>query len=54
MHDNQLLKVSEFIKNKDIQLVVSILKDKLPEELNSNENIVLRLSQYEKLFRIES
>lgn len=54
MHDNQLLKVADFIKNKDIQLVVSILKDKLPEELNSNENIVLRLSQHDKLFRIES
>ena len=27
MHDNQLIKVAEFIQNKNIQLVVSILKD---------------------------
>lgn len=54
MHDNQLLKVADFIKNKDIQLVISILKDKLPSELNSEENIILQLSQHDKLFRIEN
>jgi uncharacterized protein YydD (DUF2326 family) len=54
MHDNQLVKVANFIENKDIQLIFSILKDKLPQELYSEENIVLRLSQKDKLFRIES
>ena len=53
MHDNQLLKVAEYIENKNIQLVISILKDKLPKELNSEDNIILKLSQDDKLFRIE-
>lgn len=31
----------------------SILKDKLPEELDKNEYVILKLSQNDKLFRIE-
>ncbi len=54
MHGNQLIKVSDFIKGKNIQLIFSILKDKLPEELNNDKNIILRLSQEDKLFRIEN
>ncbi|MGE7586488.1 DUF2326 domain-containing protein [Peribacillus sp. NPDC101480] len=54
MHGNQLIKVSDFIKDKDIQLIFSILKDKLPDELNNEDNIILRLSQKDKLFRIEN
>ncbi|WP_043978137.1 DUF2326 domain-containing protein [Priestia megaterium] len=54
MHVNQLIKVSEFIKDKNIQLIFSILKDKLPDSLDKKENIVLRLSQKDKLFRIEN
>ncbi|MEK4045163.1 DUF2326 domain-containing protein [Paenibacillus sp. FSL H8-0048] len=54
MHGNQLKKVSKFAKENKIQLVFSILKDKLPTELNSNEHIVLRLSDQEKLFKIEN
>lgn len=53
MHDNQLVKVADFIQNKNIQLIVSILKDKLPEELNKEENFVVKLSQESKLFKIE-
>jgi len=53
MHDNQLVKVAEFINNKNIQLVVSILKDKLPEQLNKEEYIIVKLSQESKLFKIE-
>ena len=53
MHDNQLLKVADFVKKNDIQLVISILKDKLPEELVDKSNIVVELSQNDKLFRIE-
>lgn len=53
MHDNQLVNVSRFVQDKDIQLVVSILKDKLPEELNNEDNFVVKLSQEEKLFKIE-
>lgn len=54
MHGNQLIKVADFIEYKDIQLVFSILKDKLPDELNNEDNIILRLSQKDKLFRIEN
>ncbi|MGZ0054185.1 DUF2326 domain-containing protein [Bacillus cereus] len=54
MHGNQLTEVVDFIKNKDVQLIFSILKDKLPDELNNEKNIVVRLSQQDKLFRIEN
>lgn len=53
MHDNQLIKVEEFVTNNNIQLVVSMLRDKLPEGLLQNAHIVVELSQNDKLFRIE-
>jgi uncharacterized protein YydD (DUF2326 family) len=53
LHDNQLIKVADFAKNKNIQLIVSILKDKLPGELIDNGNVVVELSQESKLFKIE-
>ena len=52
MHDNQLLKIAHLVNSKGIQFVASILKDKLPDELNRDENIVVKLSQGDKLFRI--
>jgi hypothetical protein len=52
MHDNQLLKIAQLANNKGIQFVASILKDKLPEELNREEYLVVKLSQADKLFRI--
>jgi uncharacterized protein YydD (DUF2326 family) len=54
MHDNQLLKIANLVNAKGIQFVASILKDKLPEELNKENHIVLKLSQTDKLFRIEA
>ena len=53
MHDNQLSKVADFVMKKDIQLVISILKDKLPDDLLNKANVVVELSQENKLFRIE-
>lgn len=53
MHDNQLVKIANFVNNNDIQFVASILKDKLPEELDKEEYFVVKLSQQDKLFRIE-
>ncbi|WP_255299076.1 DUF2326 domain-containing protein [Bacillus wiedmannii] len=53
MHGNQLIKVKDFIKDKNVQLIFSILEDKLPTELNNEKNIIIRLSQKEKLFKIE-
>ena len=52
MHDNQLLKIAHLVNNKGIQFVASILKDKLPEELNREEYFVVKLSQRDKLFKI--
>lgn len=54
MHGNQLKKVSEYAKNKKIQLIFSILKDKLPDDLNNKNHIVLELSDHDKLFKIEA
>lgn len=54
MHDNQLLKIARLVNSKGIQFVASILKDKLPEDLNREEYFVVKLSQADKLFRIKS
>lgn len=53
MHDNQLIQVAEFLSDKNIQLIISILKDKLPEELNNEKYFIVKLSQDKKLFLIE-
>ena len=52
MHNNQLYKVSEFLKENKLQLVFSVLKDKIPAELINSENVILELSQENKLFRV--
>ncbi len=53
MHDNQLNRVAEYVKDKDVQLVISILKDKLPDGLIQKSNVVVELSQDSKLFKME-
>ena len=53
MHDNQLVKITELVNRNNTQFVASILKDKLPTELNKEEYFVVKLSQNNKLFRIE-
>lgn len=50
-HSKNLL--ADFVMEKDIQLVISILKDKLPDDLLDKANVVVELSQEDKLFRIE-
>jgi uncharacterized protein YydD (DUF2326 family) len=54
MHDNQLINIVDLVETEGIQLVSSILRDKLPNELNDEKYIVLSLSQDDKLFRIEN
>lgn len=54
MHDNQLIKVAEFVQNQNIQLIISILKDKLPVSVLDKAHIAIELSQKEKLFMIEN
>lgn len=55
MHDNQLTKIAQLVEReqKHVQFVASILRDKLPSELNKDEYFVVKLSQADKLFRIE-
>ena len=53
MDDKQLVKIAEFVNSNNIQFVASILKDKLPEEINKEEYFVVKLSQNDKLFRIK-
>ncbi len=54
MHDNQLVKIAELVNKSKIQFVASILKDKLPAQLNKKEYFVVTLSDKDKLFKIES
>lgn len=54
MHDNQLIEIAHLIDNRNIQFVASILKDKLPPELNDPKYFIIELSQDDKLFRIEN
>lgn len=54
MHGNQLSRIADLVNGENIQFVASILKDKLPDELNREEYFVVKLSQADKIFRIES
>lgn len=54
MHDNQLVKLANIANRENIQFVASILEDKLPIELKRDEYYVIKLSQGNKLFRIEN
>ncbi len=53
MHDNQLVRIANLVAENNIQFVASILKDKLPATLNDKAYFVLKMSQQDKLFRIE-
>lgn len=53
MHDNQLVNIARLVNSRNIQFVASILKDKLPDELNNEDYFVIKLSQNDKLFGIE-
>lgn len=53
MHANQLNKLAEFVQKNNIQLVISILKDKMPIGMEDKGNTVVNLSQEDKLFKIE-
>lgn len=53
MHGNQLIDIASIVKKENIQFVCSILEDKLPPELRNEAYYILKLSQSDKLFRIE-
>lgn len=52
MFGKQLVKIADYVNKNNIQFVASILKDKLPEELNDEKYFVVKLSQSDKLFRV--
>ena len=52
MHDHQLITLAEIANRENIQFVASILKDKLPEQLQKAEYYVVELSESKKLFLI--
>ena len=54
MDNYQLIKVGQYAKENHIQLVFSMLADKVSVKFNNDENIILKLSQKDKLFRIEN
>lgn len=54
MHDNQLVKITNLVNKNNIQFVASMLKDKLPEELNNENYFIVKLSEDKKLFKIEN
>ena len=52
MHDHQLIETAQFVANHpNLQFVASILRDKLPAELNDEKYFVVKLSPEEKLFK---
>ena len=53
VHANQLVNVMDYVSDKNVQFVASILKDKLPDKLRKEEFYVIELSQDNKLLRIE-
>ncbi|MFB0981081.1 MAG: DUF2326 domain-containing protein [Alteromonadaceae bacterium] len=52
--DNQIVGLVKEVISANCQLIVPILRDKLPKELDKPEYQVLSLSQDDKLFRIEN
>lgn len=52
MSDNQLISIANIIQENNIQFVASILRDKLPVELNNPELFIVELSQEDKLFKL--
>lgn len=54
MHDNQLVKLARIANRENIQFVASILEDKLPVELRDEDYYIVKLSQNDKLLRIEN
>lgn len=52
MSDNQLISIANIVQENNIQFVASILRDKLPIELNNPELFIVELSQEDKLFRL--
>lgn len=52
VHGNQIQVLMDIVNNMNCQLVIPILRDKLPPEINAEEYKVISLSQSNKLFKV--
>lgn len=52
IHDNQLTLIAELVEGKNIQYIVPVLRDKLPQDLIPKDHTILSLSQNDKLFKV--
>ncbi len=53
VHDNQITSLlNEIVANINCQYVLPVLRDKLPDNIDINEYMILSLSQQEKLFKM--
>jgi uncharacterized protein YydD (DUF2326 family) len=53
MHDNQLISIADIVECSYLQLIIPVLKDKLPPDMDTEKYQILKLSQENKLFRIK-
>ena len=53
VHGNQLVEVARLAEESGVQLVLSMLSDKLPDGFDDSRYVVLSLSQENKLFLLE-
>lgn len=53
VHSNQLSIINNEMKSANMQYIMTALKSKLPEDMKDDSNIILTLSQNDKLFQIE-
>lgn len=51
MHFLNMLSLRKVVENENIQFVASILKDKLPTELQNPKYYIVELSEHDKLFK---
>lgn len=55
IHDNQITSMlNDVVADTNCQYIIPVLRDKLPKEINLSKSEVLKLSQDDKLFKIES
>lgn len=50
--NNHMLEMARLAEKNNTQLVLSILRNRLPQDLNKDEYIVLKLSQQDKFFKL--
>lgn len=53
VHGNQLVNIARLVEEKKIQFVASMLRDKLPPELDDEKYFAVTLSQTDKALRVE-